>query len=380
MEIIKYTEEHNKFRVRVHKFVEEEVVPNVEQWEKNRLVPSSFYKKMGAQGFLCPTIPKEYGGQGLDFLYSVIINDEICRTNHTGCGPMLHSEIVVPYIDSFATEACKQKYLPGCVSGDIITAIAMTEPNTGSDVAAITTIAEDDGDHVIVNGAKIFISNGINCDLVMLAAKDPLVENPYHAVSLYLVEADNPGFKRGNKLDKMGWHSQDTAELFFTNCRVPKANMLGEKGKGFYMLMKKLQQERLLTALWGIIASEYMLDNCLQYYKENSGEGKLLPKSQVNQFSLVEMAAEVKIGRTFIDKLVVDHMEGRDVVVETSMAKFWITELARRVANGCIDLLAEAGVCEHLPIVRSFLGVRSMSIFAGTNEIMRRIVAKSMNL
>jgi len=360
--------------------MEKEVIPNVEQWEKDRIVPKSFYKKMGKEGLLCPTIPKKYGGPGHDFLYSIIINDEICRTNHNGCGPILHSEIVAPYIASFASEELKQKYLPGCVSGDIVLAIGMTEPNAGSDVASITTTAEDDGDHVIVNGAKIFISNAFNCDLLLLAAKDPFVETPYKEVSLYLVESDTPGFKIGNKLDKMGWHSQDTAELFFTNCRVPKTNIVGEKGKGFYMLMQKLQQERLMTALWGVIASEYILDNTLKYYKDNSGEGKPVPKSQANQFSLVEMATEIKIGRTFVDKLVVDHMEGKDVVVETSMAKFWTTELARRVANGCMDLLAEAGIHEHNPVVRSFLGVRSMSIFAGTNEIMRRIVAKYMNL
>jgi acyl-CoA dehydrogenase len=380
MEIIKYTEAHNQFRAKARKFMEEEVIPHVEQWEKDRIVPRSFYKKMGQAGFLCPTVSKTYGGPGLDFLHSVIINDEISRTNHNGCGPILHSEIVAPYIESFASEACKHKYLPGCVSGDIILAIGMTEPNTGSDLAAITTTAEDDGDHVIVNGAKIFISNGINCDLLVLAAKDPLEKNPHKAVSLYLVDADTPGFKKGNKLAKMGWHSQDTLELFFTNCRVPKANMLGEKGHGFSMLMKKLQQERLMTALWGVIAAEYILENGLKYYRENSGEGKPVPRSQVNQFSLVEMATEVKIGRTFVDKLIVDHMEGKDIVVETSMAKFWTTEMARRVANGCMDLLAEVGVYEHIPIVRSFLGVRSMSIFAGTNEIMRRIVAKYMNL
>jgi len=380
MEIIKYTEKHNQFRARAHKFMEEEIAPYVEQWEKDRIVPRSFFKKIGAEGFLCPTVSKKYGGPGHDFLYSVIVADEISRTNHNGAWPVLHSEIVAPYIESFATEACKHKYLPGCVSGDIVLSIAMTEPNTGSDLAAITTTAEDDGDHVIVNGAKIFISNGINCDLVVLAAKDPLIENPYDAVSLYLVEAQTPGFKRGNKLDKMGWHSQDTSELFFTNCRVPKANMLGEKGQGFYMMMKKLQQERLITALWGIIAAEYLLENALTYYRENSGNGKAVPISQVNQFSLVDMATEVKIGRTFIDKLVMDHMEGKEVVVETSMAKFWITELARRVANGCMDLLAEVGIYEHFPIVRSFLDVRCMSIFAGTNEIMRKIIAKSMKL
>jgi len=380
MKIINYTKEHQKFRERVHEFMQTKVVPFVDQWEKDKIMPKSAWRQMGAGGCLCPTISPEYGGAGLDFLYSVIIIDEIARTNHNGAGPVLHSEIVVPYINSFATEECKKKYLPGCVAGDIITAIAMTEPDAGSDLASLTTTAEEDGNEVIINGNKIFTSNAINCDLVVLAAKDPAVDDPYKAISLYLVEADSPGFARGERLDKMGWHSQDTGELFLTNCRIPKGNLLGKKGQGFYLMMQKLQQERLITAIWGVIAGEYILDLALKYYKENSGAGKLVPNSQTNKFSLVEMATEVKIGRTFIDKLIVDHIEGQDVVVETSMAKFWTTEMARRVANNCMDLLAEAGVLKHSPIARSFVDVRSMSIFAGTNEIMRRIVANFMGL
>ena len=380
MKILNYTKEHEEFRSRVHAFMEQEMIPNVEQWEKERMLPRSAWKRMGEEGFLCPTVPIEYGGTGRDFLYSVIVADEISRTNQNGCGPILHSEIVVPYIAAFATEECKKKYLPGCVSGDIITAIAMTEPDAGSDVASITTTAEEKGDEIIINGAKIFISNGISCDLVVLAAKDPNEDNPYKAISLYLVEADSPGFTRGRKLDKMGWHSQDTAELFFTNCIIPKGNIMGKSGQGFYMLMQKLQQERLVTALWGVIAAEYVLDHALEFYRKNSGPGKLVAKSQANQFSLVDMATETKIGRIFVDKLIADHMEGKDIVTETSMAKFWATEMARRVANGCMDLIAEAGIIESSPIVRTFLGLRCMSIFAGTNEIMRKIISKNMNL
>lgn len=380
MEIIHYTDQHIKFRKQVHTFMEKEVIPEVEQWEKERIMPKSAWKQMGAEGFLCPTVSTEFGGRGVDFLYSVIVADELSRTNHNGAGPLVHSEIVVPYINTFATEECKKKYLPGCVSGDIITSIGMSEPNAGSDVASITTTAEEKGDEIIINGAKIFISNGINCDLVVLAARDPLVKNPYEAISLYLVEADSPGFSKGNKLDKMGWHSQDTAELFFTKCCIPAGNRIGEKGKGFHMMMQKLQQERLLTALWGQIAAEYTLDKAMQEYKELSGPGKPIPKSQVNQFALVEMATEVKIGRTFVDKLIVDHMEGKNIVTETSMAKYWTTEMAKRVADRCVDLLGDAGIIKNSPIVRSFLDVRSMSIFAGTNEIMRMIISKSMKL
>jgi len=380
MEIINYTDQHKDFRIKARKFMEKEVIPNVEQWEKERLMPKSAWKKMGEAGFLCSTISPEYGGPGLDFISSMIVMEEITRTNHNGAGPLLHSEIVVPYVEAFATEECKRKYLPGCVSGDIIMAVAMTEPDVGSDLASLETSLVEDGDEVVVNGSKIFISNGINADLIVLAAKDPKVENPYKAIDLYLVEKDMPGFNKGQKLDKMGWYSQDTAELFFSDCRIPIGNRLGKKGDGFPMLMKKLQQERLVTALWGLTAAEFTFDQLLKLYRDDSGLGKPITKTQVKQFSLVELATELKIGRTFADKLLVDHMEGKDIVSETSMAKYWLTELARKVANVGLDIMAEAGVLKNNPIPRAFVDVRSMSIFAGTNEIMRQIVAKSMKI
>ncbi len=380
MEILNYTNEHEEFRARVHAFVEKEVKPCVGQWEKDKIMPRSVWKRMGEEGLLCTTISKEYGGQGGDFLHAVIVADELSRTDHNGAGPVTHSDIIVPYINSFATEECKRKFLPGCVAGDIITSVAMTEPNTGSDLAAIETTAEESGDEVIINGSKIFITNGINCDLVVVAARNPEIENPHKAISLYLVEDGTPGFEKGGKLDKMGWHSQDTAELFFTKCRIPVGNRLGEKGEGFKMLMQKLQQERLITAIWGIVAAEHTLDLALDLYKKKSGSGNPVAKSQVNQFELAELAGEVKIGRTFVDKLIADHMENIDIVKETSMAKFWVTELARRVADRCLDLLGPAGVMDNDPLVRSWRDVRCMSIFAGTNEIMRQIVSKMIGL
>ena len=380
MEILNYTNEHEEFRARVHAFMEKEVKPCVGQWEKDKIMPRSAWKRMGDEGLLCTTISKEYGGPGGDFLHAVIVADELSRTDHNGAGPVTHSDIIVPYINSFATEECKRKFLPGCVSGDIITSVAMTEPNTGSDLAAIEATAEENGDEVIINGSKIFITNGINCDLVVMAAKHPEIENPHKAISLYLIENGTPGFEKGGKLDKMGWHSQDTAELFFTKCRIPVGNRLGEKGEGFKMLMQKLQQERLITAIWGIVAAEHTLDLALDLYKKNSGPGKPVAKSQVNQFELAELATEVKIGRTFVDKLIADHMEHLNIVKETSMAKFWVTELARRVADRCLDLLGPAGVIDNDPLVRSWRDVRCMSIFAGTNEIMRQIVSKMIGL
>ena len=302
------------------------------------------------------------------------------RTGHLGTGQISHNDIIVPYIESYASEELKKKYLPGCVSGDIITAVGMTEPDAGSDLASLKTTAVEDGDEVIINGSKIFISNGINCDLVVLAARDPEVANPYEALSLYLVEAALPGFEKGKKLEKMGIHQQDTSELFFNDCRVPKKNMIGKKGAGFKMLMEKLQQERLVVAIFGINAAEYILDLTLKYYKNNSGPGKAVPKSQANQFALVEMATEVKIGRTFLDKLVADHVEKRNVVVETSMAKFWGTDLAKRVADRCFDLFGDAAAINACPITRMALEARAACIYAGTNEIMKLIVAKFMGI
>ncbi len=380
MQIIQYAEEHRIFREAVRRFFEKEVTPHVDEWEEAGIVPRSMWKKMGDQGFLCMDVPEEYGGLGADFLYSVILTEELARTNHTGLAAPLHSNIVVPYISSFASEDLKKKYLPGCVSGETITAIAMTEPNTGSDLAAIRTTAVEEGDEVIINGQKTFISNGLNCDLLVLAAKDPAVENPYQGIDLYLVEAGTSGFEKGKKIKKVGWHSQDTAELFFSDCRIPKTNRLGRKGDGFMMLMEKLQQERLMCCIIAVAAAEYMLEITIRYCKERTAFGRPISKFQNSQFRIVEMSTEVKLGRTFVDKLIMDHMEGAKVVVEVSMAKYWTTEMAMRVADGCVQLHGGYGYCEEYPIARAWRDMRVLSIFAGTNEIMKGIAAKFMGL
>ncbi len=380
MEIINYTEEHKIFRQAMRKFFEKEVSPNVDQWEEDGIVPRGIWKKMGEQGFLCMSVPEEYGGLEADFLYSVILAEELVRTRHSGLAAPLHTDVVVPYIVAFGSEELKHKYLPGCISGDLITAIGMTEPNAGSDLASMRTTAVDDGDHVIINGQKTFISNGILCDLIVLAVRDPKEENPYQAIDLYVVEADTPGFEKGRKLKKIGWHSQDTAELFFNDCRVPKANRLGEKGSGFLMMMEKLQQERLLVCILAVPAAEACLEMTIQYCKERSAFGRPISKFQNTQFKIVEMATEVKLGRTFLDKLVVEHMEGKNIVVEVSMAKYWTTEMAMRVADGCLQLHGGYGYCEEYPIARAWRDMRVMQIFAGTNEIMKGIAAKFMGL
>lgn len=380
MEIINYNEEHQIFRQSLRKFLEKEVVPYIEQWEEAGIVPKSVWKKMGDQGFLCMNVPEEYGGFGADFLYSVILSEELVRTGHTGLAAPLHSDVVVPYILSFGSEDLKQEYLPPCVSGDAVSAIAMTEPNTGSDLASIRTTAVEDGDHVVVNGQKTFISNGINCDIVVLAVRDPKETNPYAAIDLYVVDASTPGFEKGRNLKKIGWHSQDTAELFFNDCRVPKKNRLGEKGSGFLMLMNKLQQERLMVCISAVPAAEHMLEMTIKYCQQRHAFGKPISKFQNTQFKIVEMATDTKIARTFVDKLVVDHMEGKNIVVEVSMAKYWTTEMATRVADTCLQLHGGYGYCEEYPIARAWRDIRVMQIFAGTNEIMKTIAAKFMGL
>jgi len=380
VEIIQYKEEHKIFRESLRKFIDREVIPYVEEWEETGIVPKSAWKKMGEQGFLGISVPEEYGGLGADFLYSVVLMEEMIRTNQSGLFAQLHNDVVVPYIVSYGSEEQKKKYLPGCVSGDIITAVAMTEPNAGSDLAAMKTTAVQDGDHLIINGQKTFISNGINCDLVVLAAKDPSVENPHMAVDLYLVEAGTPGFEKGKRMKKIGWHSQDTAELYFNDCRVPKENLLGKKGTGFIKLMEKLQQERLIACIGSVAGAAYMLDTTIKYCKDRIVFGKPLTKFQNTQFEIVEMATEVKLGRTFVDKLIVDHMEGKNIVIETSMAKCWTTDMAFRVADRCLQLHGGYGYCEEYPIARAWRDIRVARIFAGSNEIMKTIAARFMGL
>jgi acyl-CoA dehydrogenase len=233
---------------------------------------------------------------------------------------------------------------------------------------------------MVINGQKTFISNGINCDLLVLAARDPSLENPYQAIDLYLVEAGTPGFEKGKMFHKMGWRSQDTAELYFSDCKVPKGNRLGMKGGGFVMLMEKLQQERLVCCIVAVAGAERMLDRTIKACKTKIESGKSFVASQHNQFRIVEMATEVILGRTFLDKLIANHMERKDIVVEVSMAKYWTTEMAMRVADSCVELSGEYGCCEENPIVRTWRDTRVLSIFAGTNEIMKGIAAKFMGL
>ena len=380
MDILKYTEEHNHFRERLKVFLAEEVTPFGDQWEADKIVPRSVWQKMGQGGFLCTDVAAEYGGMGGDFLYSLIVAEEMTKTWITGLATPLHSDIVVPYISSFGSEELKKEYLPGCVSGDIVTAVAMTEPGAGSDLARIATTAVEEDDEVVIDGSKTFISNGLNGNLVVVAAKDPAIENPYEALSLYVVETQTPGFSTGRHLEKIGMWSQDTAELFFSKCRIPKKNRLGEKGMGFLMLMDKLQQERLMCAIMAVTGAERIKEWITDYCKQTSVAGKPLSKSQAVQFALVEMTTDVKLGRTFVEKLVADHMEKKEIIVETSMAKYWTTEMLNRVANCALDQCGAFAMSEKCPIVRAWRDAKIMTIFAGTNEVMKNIAAKFMGL
>jgi acyl-CoA dehydrogenase len=376
-----FKEEHEIFRDSFKKFLAKEVTPYLEKWEEDGIVPREMWNRMGANGFLCPWLDEKYGGSGAGFEYSVIINEELFYIGATGLIAGLHSDIIVPYIHSFGSEEQKMKWLPGCASGDIVTAIAMTEPGTGSDLAAIRATAVRDGDEYVINGQKTFISIGVHCDLVIVAAKTDLKANPpFKGISLICVENGTPGFTKGRKLKKMGFHSQDTAEMSFEDCRVPVSNLLGKEGSGFNYLMQKLQGERLIASIMAQSMAESMLDMTVKYCKERTVFGKPICSFQHNTFKIVEMATEIELGRTFLNSLIMDFCEGKDIVKKVSMAKAWIPEMANRVAYQCVQLHGGYGYMEEYPICRFARDARVIAIFAGTTEIMKVIVGRMMDL
>jgi acyl-CoA dehydrogenase len=375
------TDEHIMFRESLRKFLEKEAHPFYDNWEKERMIPISFWKKLGEMGFLCPQVDEEYGGLGVDFSFGVIINEELERVGTSLVGVGLHNDIVVPYIESFGSDEQKKRWLPGCITADVITGIAMTEPGTGSDLANVQTTAIRDGDHYIVNGQKTFITNGINGNLFLVVVKtDPKAEPKHHGISLLVVEDGTPGFIKGRKLDKVGLHAQDTAELFFEDARVPAANLLGEEGKGFSYLMEKLQQERLVVAIGAQIASEDMLEMTIDYVKSRKAFGKPVSSFQNTQFKIAEMATKVELGKSFLESLIEDHIAGKDVVTKVSMAKYWLTETARDISVECMQLYGGYGYMEEYKIARRYRDIPVASIYAGTNEIMKVIIAKNLGL
>lgn len=375
------TDEHVLFRETLRKFLAKEAVPYYEQWEKDRLIPVDFWRKLGEMGFLCPQIEEQYGGLGLDFSYGVIIGEEMERVGAGLTGVGLHNDIVVPYIESYGTDEQKKRWLPGCITADFITGVAMTEPGTGSDLANIRTTAIKDGEHYVVNGQKTFITNGVNGNLFLVVVKtDPQVEPKHRGISLLMIEEGTPGFTKGRKLDKVGMHSQDTAELYFEDCKVPVGNLIGGEGKGFSYLMSKLQQERLLVALSAQTASEDMLEMTLDYVKSREAFGKPIGSFQNTQFKLAEIATKVELGKAFLESLIEDHLAGKDVVTKVSMAKYWITETAREISAECMQLHGGYGYMEEYKIARRYRDIPVASIYAGTNEIMKMIIAKNMGL
>lgn len=373
-----FTEEHEMFRQSFRKFIEKEILPHYDEWEKREETPREIWHKMGAQGFLCPWLEEEYGGPGGDLAYSIVINQEAARAGiNIGFG--LHSDIIAPYLAGYGTEEQKTKWLPGCASGETILAIAMTEPNTGSDLQAITTVAIREGEHYVLNGQKTFVSNGINADLIIVACKtDPKALPPHKGISLIVVEAGTPGLVKGSKMNKLGLHSQDTAEIYFENCRVPLNNLLGQAGAGFAYMMEKLQQERLVAAINSQGLAEKMLSDAIDYAQSREAFGKPIGKFQHNAFKIAEMATEVELGKVFLDHVIAEHLAGRDVVTEVSMAKYWICEMANRVAYHCLQLHGGYGYSEEYAIARHYRDVRVHTIFAGSSEMMKLIIARKL--
>jgi acyl-CoA dehydrogenase len=376
-----YTQEHQIFRESIRRYFEKEVTPHVETWEKAGIVPKEIWQNFGRQGFLCPWLPEIYGGVDADLLYSLISVEESAKTHFSGFLFFLHSDIIVPYIEAFGSEEQKHRWLPGCATGELITAIAMTEPGTGSDLAAIRTTAVRNGDHYVLNGQKTFISNGINCDLVIVVAKTDPGATPAHAgISLLVVEDGTPGFEKGRNLDKIGFHSQDTAEMAFVDCRVPVKNLLGQEGKGFYYLMKKLQQERLMTAIGAQVMAEEALRLTIDFAKSREAFGRPIGRFQYISFELAKLATDVELGRTFLESLMLDHMEGREIVQKVSMAKYWIAEMLNRVVERGVQFHGGYGYMEEYPIARLFRDARVYTIFAGTSEIMLLIISRYLGL
>lgn len=374
-------EEHHIFREAFRKFLEKEAYPHYNQWEKDGIIPRSLWRKMGENGFLCPMVEERYGGAEADFGYSVVINEELEKVGSSLVGIGLHNDIVVPYLTAYGTEEQKKRWLPKCVSGEYITAIAMTEPGAGSDLASIRMAARKEGDHYVVNGEKTFITNGIHADLVVVVCKTDTTVKPAHkGISLLVLERGMEGFKRGKKLEKVGLHSQDTAELIFEDVKVPVSNLLGEEGKGFYYLMDKLQQERLIVAIAAITAAEVMLCLTKDYVKERKAFGKSISDFQTVQFRLAEMYTEIEIGRTFVNECITAHMQGENIVTKVSMAKWWITAIAKKVAAECMQLHGGYGYMEEYEIARRYRDIPVSAIYAGTNEVMKNIIAKSMGL
>ena len=375
-----FDQEHEAFREAVGTFLDKEVVPFHDQWERDGIVDREVWAKAGAQGLLGLQLDEEYGGGGTpDFRFNVVIGEEMTRRGVYGPAFTLFNDMIVPYLAASASEEQRQRWFPGLCSGETIAAIAMSEPGAGSDLQGIRTSAVDAGDHYVLNGQKTFISNGILADLVVVVARtDP--DAGHQGISLLVVERGMEGFERGRNLEKIGQHAQDTAELFFADVRVPKANLLGEEGSGFVHLMTNLSQERLSIAVSAATACEVVVDATLRYAKDRTAFGRPIGKFQHNRFVIAEMATEAHIARVFVDDCIAQHLRGELDAKTASMAKYWVTELQNKLVDRGVQMHGGYGYMAEYPIARAFVNSRVQTIYGGTTEIQKEIIGRSLGL
>jgi acyl-CoA dehydrogenase len=376
-----FSDEHEMFRAQFKRFAAREIEPKIAQWNRAGITDRETWRRLGAEGFLGPAMPEAYGGAGGDFRYDAVVIEELAYLRAHGLMTTVHSSICMPYLVSYGSEEQKLRYLPPAIAGELLLAICMTEPGTGSDLAAVQTRAIRDGDHYVVNGAKTFISIGQLAGLFIVVAKtDPAASPPHKGISLLLVEADTPGCVKGRKLEKLGLPAQDTSEIFFEDCRVPRANLLGNEGEGFAMLMQKLQQERLCIGIASVASCQRALDDTIAYVKQRHAFGQPIAAFQNTQFTLAELATQVELGRAFVDKLVLAHVDGEEIVSEVSMAKWWTTDLQKRLTAECLQLHGGYGFMLEYPISMDYADAAVQSIYAGSNEIMKVIIARRLGL
>ncbi|MFO6452345.1 MULTISPECIES: acyl-CoA dehydrogenase family protein [unclassified Aeromicrobium] len=380
MERTLFEPEHESFRDTVRTFLEKEVVPHHEQWESEGIVPREVWTKAGELGLLGFMMPEEFGGGGVsDFRYNVVLQEELTRVGASGVGFALHTDLVSGYLLSYTNDEQRQRWFPKFVSGEMITAIAMTEPGTGSDLQGIRTTAVREGDHYVVNGAKTFITNGINADFVIVACKtDP--EAGAMGVSLIVLERGMEGFERGRNLDKLGLKAQDTAELFFDNVRVPVENLLGEEGRGFVYLMEKLPQERLTISVVAAAACRRVIDMTLDYVKNRKAFGKPIGSFQNTRFVLAELETEQRIAQVFVDRSVEALNKGTLSIDDAAAGKWWTTELQKKTVDSCLQLHGGYGFMSEYPISKAYRDTRIQTIYGGTTEIMKEIVGRSLGI
>jgi alkylation response protein AidB-like acyl-CoA dehydrogenase len=377
-----FNEEHEQFRSSVRRFVEKEMVPHAHEWDAAGIVDRELFRAAGANGFLGMAVPAEYGGGGVaDFRFNLVMIEEFQRAgmNAAGLGISVHNDICLPYFLRYCDDGQAARWLPGIVSGDLVTAVAMTEPGMGSDLAGMKTTAVRDGGDYVLNGSKTFITNGINADLVITAVKTDPTER-HRGISLVVVERGMPGFERGRNLDKIGLHAQDTAELFFADCRVPVTNRFGEEGSGFGYLVANLPQERLSIAAAGLAAARQALAWTVEYVRGRHAFGEPVGSFQNTRFTLAELATEVEVGQAFVDRCVEALNAGDLTAEEAAMAKWWCTELQNRAADRCLQLHGGYGYMLEYPIARAFADARVTTIYGGTTEIMKEIIGRSLRL